>query len=83
MLPHHDPASEELVIGIAGGERGAFVGRQDPADHGTAVRVELTADSRPIERGDSIGRVDGRRGSEAHSAASRFRSARFRSTPHR
>ena len=48
---HHDAAAEQRVVGVARGERGARSSAvSSAAHHGAAMRVELLAKARPIER---------------------------------
>ena len=47
---HDDAAAEQRVVGVACGERSAFVLGEQAAQHSAAMRVELLAKARPIER---------------------------------
>ena len=87
MPSHHDPAAEHGVHRIQVGQRAALRRREKLRQNCAAPGIEILRHSIPVERltplGDFGSRIECRFGQGAHARASRSRSARFRSTPHR
>ena len=59
VTPHHDAAAEFAVVRIQRGDRPAFVGRQQPFQHGAALPVEIGGHLRPVDGIDAGGDVGG------------------------
>ena len=64
VASHHHPAAEMSVVRIKCCERAAFVGREQPFQDSTALRIEVDACLRPIDGLDARGDVGTRCGAD-------------------
>src|SRR6202011_2511231 len=62
VASHHHPAPELIVVRIKRRKRAALICREQSLQHGAALRIEIAARLRPVDRIDARGDVGWRGG---------------------